>query len=318
MIILAVESSCDETSIAIMRDAKLISLKTATQIKTHAINGGIVPELASRLHVKNLHYVAREALKDANIDFCDVNKVAYTATPGLLGCLHTGKVFAETVALYYGIPLIPINHLHGHVYAAEINHHMLFPCLSLVVSGGHTILYYLKQPMDFNIIGQTLDDAVGECFDKVGRMLGLPYPAGPDIDALAQQGRAIFPLPIAKTQGDYDFSFSGLKSAARNWLTNYIKRHSEITPQIQKNFCASLQATITKTFKIKLTKALHYFSDVKMITIGGGVAANSGMRTMINDLKIDFPHLKIIIPDLSFCTDNAAMIAQVAQSPITK
>ena len=308
MTILAIETSCDETSIAIQKNGKLLSLETATQIQNHAQHGGVMPELASRLHLRNLNYVAQSVFQKAGVQWGDISLIAYTSKPGLLGCLHTGKIFAETAAAVLGVPVMPINHLEGHVYAAAIDHKLQFPMLSLLVSGGHTILYYLPNHLQFIKLGETLDDALGECYDKIGRLLGFTYPAGAEVDRYAQQGAPIYKLPIPRTKYVLDFSFSGLKTAAFTW----IHQQADLTSRMKHDFCASLQSTIVKIIAQKIELVIQKYPNIKTLSVGGGVAANSSIRALLNSMHVKHPSIKVVLPPLQFCTDNAAMIAQRA------
>lgn len=309
MIILAIETSCDETSIAIIKDNQILSNVVSSQISLHQKYGGVVPELAARAHSENISYVLASAIKEAQINLGEIDYIAYTSTPGLISCLHVGKVAADTIATYLKKPLISCNHLFGHIYASLIDHQWDFPVVALLVSGGHTQLFYLKKHLDFEILGQTLDDAVGECYDKVARMLGLTYPGGPEIDKLAKKGKDTYQLPLPKNDKTLDFSFSGLKSAAAK-IINQEKEKLNII-----NFSCSLQNTIIKILINKLVLAIEKYQP-KTVVLAGGVSANSGLRTSFLNLKEKYPDINFIVPKLEYCTDNAAMIGILAREQI--
>lgn len=309
MTILAIETSCDETSVAVIKDNQILSNVISSQISLHQKYGGVVPELAARAHSENIGYVLSTAIKDAKIDLATVDYIAYTSNPGLVSCLHVGRVAAETLATYLNKPLIPANHLYGHIYASLIDNQWEFPVLGLLVSGGHTQLIYLKSHLNFEILGQTLDDAVGECYDKVARMLGLPYPGGPEIDKLAKSGQDTYQLPLPKNDKTLDFSFSGLKSAAAKVIQ---KEKDQLNIA---NFSCSLQKTIVKTLINKLTLAIEQYHP-KTVVLAGGVSANSELRTTFLDLKQKYPQMTFIVPELEYCTDNAAMIGILASYQI--
>ncbi|MDY0210377.1 MAG: tRNA (adenosine(37)-N6)-threonylcarbamoyltransferase complex transferase subunit TsaD [Acholeplasma sp.] len=307
MKILAVESSCDETSVAVVEDGKrVLSNVVLSQIDIHKKFGGVVPEIASRHHVESMTYVFDQALKEANVTEKDIDLVAVTEGPGLIGSLLVGINAATTFAFAHKLPLMGVNHMVGHIYSANIEHEMKFPLVAMLVSGGHTELIYMKDHMSFEILGETLDDAVGEAYDKVGRMLGLPYPGGPLIDKLAFEGKDIYalPRPMLDPNG-FDFSFSGLKSAVSN-LIYHMNRKNEAFEI--KDVCASFQESVTDVLVSKVKKAIEAYS-VKQILIAGGVAANKGLKTkLFNTIK----DIEIIIPSIKYCTDNAAMIGAAA------
>ncbi|WP_425380318.1 tRNA (adenosine(37)-N6)-threonylcarbamoyltransferase complex transferase subunit TsaD [Spiroplasma endosymbiont of Stenodema calcarata] len=306
MVILAIETSCDETSIAIYKDGKILANIISSQINEHTKFGGVVPELASRLHLKNFPYVFLDALKTAAISITDLQYIAYTAKPGLIGALHVGKIIAETLSIYLELPMLPLNHLYGHIYASAIDNTFSFPLLAVLVSGGHTQLILMRKHLEFEILGSTLDDAVGECYDKVARMLKLGYPGGPIIDKLASQGMTnTYHLPLPLNDQSYNFSFSGLKSAAANLIT---KTQNKENLNLS-NFCATFQQTCVDIIIRKTRLAIENFQP-KMVTLVGGVSANTALRTAI--LALASPTLKILIPKLEYCTDNAAMIARLA------
>lgn len=310
MTILAIETSCDETSVAVIQNQKVLSNIVSSQISLHKKYGGVVPELAARAHSENIDYVLSLAIKEAKIKLEIIDYVAYTSTPGLISCLHVGKVVAQTIASYLKKPLVPCNHLFGHIYASLIENQWQFPVLGLLVSGGHTQLLYLPtEHLQFQILGQTLDDAVGECFDKVARMLGLSYPGGPEIDQLAKKGQDTYSLPLPKNDQTLDFSFSGLKSAAAKVIAQEGKKLNIA------NFSCSLEKTIVKILIIKLELAIKQYHP-KTVVLAGGVSANSGLRNNFFALKEKYPKINFIAPSLEYCTDNAAMIGMLASYQI--
>ncbi len=305
MLVLGVESSCDETSVAIVKDGKeVLSNVINSQIKIHEKFGGVVPEVASRNHVYQVSLVFEKAFTDANVKPEDIDLVAVTMGPGLIGSLLVGVNAAKTFAMMYNKPIIGVHHLAGHIYANAIEHDMKFPCVALLVSGGNTELIYMKDHFQFEILGETLDDAVGEAYDKVARVVGLPYPGGPHVDKLAHLGKDTYNLPrVYLDDNSFNFSFSGIKSAVINLHHNAEQRGEEIDVN---NLCASFQAAVTevlvrKTFK--LCKKL----DVKNIIVAGGVSANQGLKERFNEENKD--GFNICIPSIKYCTDNAAMIA---------
>ena len=301
-VILAIESSCDEMSVAILRNRKeLLCNIVASQIDTHRMYGGVVPEIASRMHVECVSTVLREAINEANIDMREIDAIAVTKGPGLVGSLHVGMQMAKTLSLAYDIPLIGVHHIAGHIYANNLVEDIEYPCLCLVVSGGHTELVYMEKEFSFKVIGETLDDAIGEAYDKVGRVLGLPYPGGPVIDKLAKEGKPTYKLPVPLDDESYNFSFSGLKSAVINLNHKYQQRGEEVNAKdLARCFQdAALQVLVSKT--IRAAKAY----DVKEIIVAGGVSANSALR---EKLKEESP-IKVLFPPMKYCTDNAAMIA---------
>ncbi|MDQ7983169.1 MAG: tRNA (adenosine(37)-N6)-threonylcarbamoyltransferase complex transferase subunit TsaD [Spiroplasma sp.] len=311
MTILAIETSCDETSVAIIENQKVLSNIVSSQINLHRKYGGVVPELAARAHSENIAYVLDLAIKDAKIKLEEINFVAYTNTPGLISCLHVGKVVAQTIASYLQKPLVACNHLFGHVYASLIENQWQFPVLGLLVSGGHTQLLALTKHLQFQTLGQTLDDAVGECYDKVARMLGLTYPGGPEIDQLAKKGQDTYSLPLPKNDQTLDFSFSGLKSAAAKII------NQEGNQLNLANFSCSLQKTIVKILIIKLELAIKQYQP-KTVVLAGGVSANSSLRSSFFALKAKYPKINFIAPSLEYCTDNAAMIGILASYQIKR
>lgn len=308
-IILAIETSCDETAAAVIKGGReILSNVVASQIESHKRFGGVVPEIASRHHVEQLTIVLDEAMKQANVTFANLDAVAVTEGPGLVGALLVGVNAAKAVAFAHGLPLVNVHHIAGHIYANRLIKEFEFPCLALVVSGGHTELVLMKEHGVFEVIGETRDDAAGEAYDKVARTLGLPYPGGPHIDRLAHEGEPTIELPRAWLEPDsYDFSFSGLKSAVINTLHNAEQRGEKIDP---RNLAASFQASVVDVLVGKTLRAVDEFG-VKQVVLAGGVAANKGLRER---LEAEFARLDVdlVIPPLSLCTDNAAMIGAAA------
>lgn len=311
VIILGIESSCDDTSAAVIVDGVLKSNVIASQ-KVHERYGGVVPELASRAHQQNIVPVVSEALREAGIDKNQLSAIAYTRGPGLLGSLHVGTSFAKGMAIGLDLPLIDVNHLHGHVLShfirKDINDEVPeFPYICLLISGGNSQIVLVKSPYDMEIMGQTIDDAAGEAFDKCAKILGLPYPGGPHIDRLAAQGDAgRFKFAKPAIPG-FDYSFSGLKTSFLYTLRDNMKEDPDFVEKNKADLCASLQKTIIDILVSKLEKAVKK-SGVKHVAIGGGVSANSGVRSAIASL-CDRIGVKAWIPPREFTTDNAAMVA---------
>lgn len=306
MIILAIESSCDETAMAIVEDGrKILSNTVYTQIAIHTMYGGVVPEVASREHIKKVTYVLDEVLKQANMTLDDIDAVAVTKEPGLIGSLMVGVNTAKTISLCFNKPLIYVNHIHGHIYANYLEEDFTFPLLALVVSGGHTELVLMKDHMDFEILGETLDDAVGEAYDKVARVVNVGYPGGPIIDKMAHIGTPTYPLPHIKLSKDsLDFSFSGLKSAVINLCHNANQRGETIDAN---NLAASFQNAVIDVLVSKTVLAATMY-DVNQVIIAGGVAANKGLRSAMQEAMNNL-NIKLTVPQFKYCTDNAAMIA---------
>ena len=307
--ILAIESSCDETSIAVVEDGKnVLSNAIYTQIEIHKAFGGVVPEVASRHHIAKVTYVLEEALEKANITMDEIDEIAVTATPGLIGSLMVGINTAKTLAMIYNKPLTMVNHIHGHIYANAIESDFEFPLLALVVSGGHTELVLMKDHFNFEVLGETLDDAVGEAYDKVARVVEVGYPGGPIIDKMAKLGEPTYPLPHIKLGKDsYDFSFSGLKSAVIN-LHNKTKMKGETLDY--NNLAASFQKAVVDVLAEKTKRAAIEY-NVKMVIIAGGVSANSALRAKIKE-DIENLGIRFNVPSFKYCTDNAAMIGAAA------
>ncbi|WP_034332970.1 tRNA (adenosine(37)-N6)-threonylcarbamoyltransferase complex transferase subunit TsaD [Bacillus sp. J37] len=305
--ILGIETSCDETAAAIVKNGReIVANVVASQIESHKRFGGVVPEIASRHHVEQLTIVFEEAMKQAELSFDDISAIAVTEGPGLVGALLTGINAAKALAFSHSIPLVGVHHIAGHIYANRLIKELEFPLLALVVSGGHTELVYMKEHGHFNVIGETLDDAAGEAYDKVARTIGLPYPGGPHIDRLAHEGQATIDLPRAwLSEGSFDFSFSGLKSAVINTLHNAKQKGIELDP---KDVAASFQASVVDVLVTKTGQAVDKYK-VKQLLLAGGVAANKGLRTALEKKFSQRDEIELIIPPLSLCTDNAAMIA---------
>lgn len=305
-IILGIESSCDETACAIIKNGELIANVISTQIEMHKKYGGVMPEIASRLHLENIGVVIKEAMEKANVQFEDLSAIAVTRGPGLIGALHVGLQAAKTLSLIYNIPLIPVHHLAGHIYANEFVKPLKFPLLAVVVSGGNTELVYMEKHMDFKIIGETKDDAIGESFDKVARVMGLPYPGGVEIDRLAKEGEHTYHLPIPMHDGSLNVSYSGLKTAVIN-LKHNIEQKGE-TVDI-KNMAKSFQDVAVGLIIHRVQKATKQYK-VEQVVLAGGVSANSYLRSEIQRIFKNTA-IDVIIPPLWCTTDNAAMIAKV-------
>lgn len=304
MYILAIESSCDETSASIIKDGKEeISTVVLSQMDTHANFGGVVPEIASRMHIENITMVLEECLDKSGLTMDDINAIAVTYAPGLIGSLLVGLMAAKTLAFVYDKPLIPVHHIAGHIYANNLVKQLEFPLISLVVSGGHTELVYMKENYSFKKLGGTLDDAVGEAYDKVARVIGLPYPGGPRVDKLAAAGQDVYDLPVPLDDDSYDFSFSGLKSAVVNLVHNEKQRGNEVIPE---NVAASFQNRVTEILVKKTMKALKEY-DVHNLIVAGGVAANKGLRAKLIS-ECEKYGVDLTLPEIKYCTDNAAMI----------
>jgi N6-L-threonylcarbamoyladenine synthase len=308
-IILGIETSCDETAVAIVRNGnEILSNVIASQIESHKRFGGVVPEIASRHHVEQVTIVLEEALKEANVTYDDIDAIAVTEGPGLVGALLIGVSSAKALAFAHGIPLVGVHHIAGHIYANRFITEFSFPLLALVVSGGHTELVLMKEHGSFEVIGETRDDAAGEAYDKVARTLNLPYPGGPHIDRLAHEGTPVLDLPRAWLEPySYDFSFSGLKSAVINTLHNAKQRGVEIKPE---DLAASFQESVIDVLVTKTLRATRDFG-VKQVLLAGGVAANKGLRKQLEESFQEILDVELVIPPLSLCTDNAAMIAAV-------
>lgn len=303
--ILAIETSCDETAAAIIKDGtKIVSNVVASQIESHKRFGGVVPEIASRHHVEQMTYVLEETFAKANMSAEDIDAIAVTEGPGLVGALLVGVSTAKALAFAHDKPLIGVHHIAGHIYANRLIEEFKFPLLALVVSGGHTELILMQEHGEFEVIGETRDDAAGEAYDKVARTMGLSYPGGPEIDRLAKQGTDTLNFPRAwLEEGSFDFSFSGLKSAVINTLHNAKQKGIELE---KADISASFQASVIDVLVEKTYRAAKQY-DVKHVIVAGGVAANSGLRAALQ-AKFADQKIKLSIPPLSLCTDNAAMI----------
>ena len=303
--ILGIESSCDETSISIVKNGvEEISTVTNTQIDIHKEYGGVVPEIASRCHVKNITILIEECLKNANMTMDNIDAVAVTYGPGLVGSLLVGIEAAKTLAYVNNKPLIPVNHMSGHIYANNIGKEMSFPLVALVVSGGHTELIYMEDHYKYKKLGATLDDAVGECYDKVARIVNVPYPGGPTIDNWAMEGEHSYDLPLPLNDNTYNFSFSGLKSAVINLVHNEVQRGNEIR---KKDLACSFQEVVIDVLVKKTFKAIKEY-NVNNLILAGGVAANKGLRNKLTE-ECGKEGINLTIPEMKYCTDNATMIA---------
>lgn len=309
-VILAIETSCDETAAAVIRNGKIASNLVATQA-VHAQYGGIVPELASRAHQQHIIPVVEQALQQAGVTPAGLDAVAFTQGPGLLGALLVGASFAKSMAFALNIPLIAVHHMRAHILANFIEEPTpTFPFLCLTVSGGHTQLVHVKAPLQMEVIGTTQDDAVGEAFDKIGKLMGLPYPAGPLIDQYAQNGdpqRFQFP---ATSMPQLDFSFSGIKTAFLYFMRKNQEKDANFVAKHRDDLCASIQATLVNMLLAKLKQAAAQ-TGIKSIALAGGVAANSGLRRALRSLA-EQEGWALFIPQVAYCTDNAAMVAMAA------
>lgn len=306
--ILAIESSCDETSIAIVKNGcKIESFTVLTQMDTHAEFGGVVPEIASRMHTENITMVLEETLNKSSITLEEIDAIAVTYAPGLLGSLLVGIEFAKTLSLIYKKPLIAVHHTIGHIYANALEKKLQFPLLALVVSGGHTDLIFMEDDYKFKILGSTLDDAIGECYDKVARVLGLKYPGGPNVEKMALKGKPIYKMPKPVNDSSYNFSFSGLKSHIINFVHNEHQRGHEIC---KEDLACSFQVTAIDEVVRKVELALKNIK-VEQFIIAGGVAASGYLREEMKKVA-DKYQVPLSIPEMKYCTDNAAMIGAAA------
>ncbi len=303
--ILGIESSCDETSCSIVKNGKEeIATIILSQIDIHCLYGGVVPEIASRNHVKDITVVIEKCLEKANMTMDMITAIAVTYGPGLIGSLLVGLEAAKTLSYLFDKPLIKVHHIAGHIYANNIEKEMTFPLMCLVISGGHTNLVYMKNHYDFKIVGETLDDAVGECFDKVARVVGIPYPGGPMIDKLSHLGKDTYNLPVPKCDDTYNFSFSGLKSAVINLHHNETQRGNEIN---KEDLCCSFTNAVVKELLYKTIKALKEYNCHNLI-LAGGVAANTSIREAFSNMQKQYNY-SFSYPSMKYCTDNATMIA---------
>lgn len=304
--ILGIETSCDETSVAVVKNGReILSNVVSSQIEIHKVFGGVVPEVASRHHVEAILPIIQRALEEAQVTLDDIDAVAVTCGPGLVGALLIGLSAAKAIAYAKNIPLIGVHHIAGHIYANRFLTEFQFPLIALVVSGGHTELVWMPGHGQYEVIGMTRDDAAGEAYDKVARALGLPYPGGPEIDRLAKVGKDTYAYPRVYLDGDsYDFSFSGLKSAVLNSLNHARQRGEEI---VIADVAASFQAAVVEVLVAKTMRAVQE-KGAKQVLLAGGVAANHALRQALQQACAE-KGIPLIIPPLSLCTDNAAMIA---------
>lgn len=303
--ILGIETSCDETSVSIVKNGGYeIATVVLSQMDTHAKFGGVVPEIASRMHIESITLVLEECLKKAGMTMNEIDAIAVTYAPGLIGCLLVGVTFASTLSYIYNKPLVPVHHIIGHIYANNLKRRLEFPLISLVVSGGHTELVYMDKDYSFKKIGGTLDDAVGEAYDKVARVINVPYPGGPEVDRLAHIGKDIYELPLPLDDDTYNFSFSGLKSAVINLMHNEKQRGNEIR---KEDLACSFQNRVVEILTKKTMKALKEY-NVNNLIVAGGVSANKGLRERLTK-ECEKNNINISMPEIKYCTDNAAMIA---------
>ena len=308
MYCLAIESSCDETSMSIIKNGREeISTVVVTQIDIHKKFGGVVPEVASRSHIESITMVLEELLVGANMCMDDIDFIGVTYGPGLIGSLLIGVECAKTISLVTGKPLIPVHHIAGHIYANNLVKRLEFPLIALVVSGGHTDLVYMKEDYSFERIGSTLDDAVGEAYDKVAKILGLDYPGGPIVDRLSKEGSDTYDLPYPLDDKSYNFSFSGIKSAVVNLVHNEKQRGNEIRVA---DMCTSFQNRVVSVLTKKTKKALLEYNVTNLI-LAGGVAANKALRESLKEMA-DENNITLSVPEFKYCTDNAAMIGAAA------
>lgn len=304
-IILAIESSCDETSVSLIKDGNnVMSNIVLSQIESHKRFGGVVPEVASRHHVEGITTTIDEALKEAEVTMNEVDAIAVTQGPGLIGALLVGINAAKALAFAYDKPLIPVHHIAGHIYANHLEKPLQFPLIALIVSGGHTELIYMKDHLNFEVIGETRDDAVGEAYDKVARTIGLSYPGGPQVDKLAAEGADVYEFPrVWLEKGSYDFSFSGLKSAVINKLHNLKQKGENI---VEADVATSFQNSVVEVLGGKTIAACKEY-HVDQLIVAGGVASNKGLRQSLST-TCEAENIKLSIPTPKLCTDNAAMI----------
>ncbi len=308
VIILAIESSCDETSMAIVKNGHdILSLTISSQIKTHANFGGVVPEIASRMHTENITFVLEETLKKFKGTIADIDAIAVTYAPGLLGSLLVGIECAKALSLVYNKPLIAVNHTMGHIYANNIENKITYPTLALVVSGGHTDLLILKSENEMQLLGSSIDDSIGEVYDKVARVLGMTYPGGPNIEKAAVKGEDTYKLPKPMQDDSYNFSFSGLKSYIVNLVHNEKQRGNEIR---KDDLAKSFQIAAVDEIVRKVTLAIKN-TGIKHFVLAGGVSANKYLREELSKV-CNQNNVKFHVPNILYCTDNAAMIGCAA------
>ncbi|WP_067140994.1 tRNA (adenosine(37)-N6)-threonylcarbamoyltransferase complex transferase subunit TsaD [Oceanivirga salmonicida] len=308
MIILGIESSCDETAIAIVEDGKKVySNIISTQIEIHKKYGGVVPEIASRHHIENITYVFYECLEKANMTINDIDYIAVTNKPGLIGSLLVGLMFAKGLSYKHNIPLIPVNHLEGHIYSTFLENEVSLPAITVVASGGHTCIYNMDENHNLELMGETLDDAIGEAYDKVARMVGLSYPGGPSIEKASINGENNLDIPMPNIK-EYDLSFSGIKTYVTNYINKCNMKNEKI---IIEDICKSFQETAIEHLKRKAIKAV-VDTNSKTIAIAGGVSANKYLRKVLNEAE-ELKNVEINFPvKMEYCTDNGAMIAAAA------
>lgn len=308
-LILAIESSCDETAVAILKnETELLSNVVYSQIKTHQEFGGVIPEVASRIHVEKITYVIKQALKEANVVMEDIDAIGITFGPGLIGSLHVGLQAAKTLAWMYNLPLIPVHHIAGHIYANAYVATLKYPLLAIVVSGGHSELILMNKENAFKVIATTVDDAIGEAYDKVARVMNAGYPGGPVIDKLAKEGKPHYNLPKVKTANENEFSFSGLKSA----VIQCVAKEKKLGNDININDLAYAFQERALEQILEKTELMINEHPVQHVVLAGGVAANSKLRQDLTELMIHYPEINLTIPPMWCCTDNAAMIAMSA------
>ena len=306
--ILAIESSCDETSMSIIKNGHIeIETVTLSQMDIHAMYGGVVPEIASRNHIENITLVLEELLNKSNMKIEEMSAIGVTYGPGLSGSLLVGITFAKTLSYLYNKPLIKVHHIAGHIYANRLFGEFKFPLLALVVSGGHTDIIKMREDYNFEYLGGTVDDAIGEAYDKIARIINLAYPGGPRIDKLAYQGKHSYNLPTPMDDDTYNFSFSGLKSATINLVHNYNQKGIEIC---KEDLACSFQEVAINIIVKKTIKALKE-SNLKQLIVAGGVSANSYLRKRLQE-ECNKIGVELLVPDIKYCTDNAAMIGCTA------
>lgn len=316
VVILAIESSCDETSVAITKDNELLTNIISSQIKEHIPYGGVYPELASRLHLEKIDYVISKAIDEAKINYSDIDYICVTKGPGLPGALQIGMMAGKTLATFLNIPLIGVHHLLGHIYANEYIKEITYPSLAVIVSGGNTELVLMKNELEFELIGQTLDDAIGETFDKVARKLGLPYPGGVNIDKLTQNKENIELLHFPSIKvSNYDVSYSGLKSHCSRCI-DYDVEHNQLNKEKVLSYAYTTEVNLVNQLLEKVFKACKDYK-LNQIVFGGGVSANSYLRKEVTKLSKE-NNIEVLIPPLWCTTDNAAMIAKAGQHLIKK
>lgn len=309
LIILAIESSCDETAVSIIKnETEVLSNVLYSQIKEHQEFGGVLPEVASRIHVEKITYILKEALKQAQLTMEQIDAIGVTFGPGLIGSLHVGLQAAKTLAWIYNKPLIGVHHIMGHIYANRLVEEIQYPALSLVVSGGHTELVWMKQEHEFEVIAQTADDAIGEAYDKVARLLGVGYPGGPILDKMAKSGQDHYQLSKIKPHEEDEFSFSGLKSS----VIQLMEREKKAGRELNLNDVAYAFQERALGQLIEKTEAVIQSRQPKHVLLAGGVAANSRLREWITQVVSKYPEIKLTIPPMWCCTDNAAMIGVAA------